>query len=294
MNAEFVEAEVAVARAIAGRARRAAAPSIAQAMYWRSEPVAALQAATASPPTATSRPLSARSPSWSRSRNGRRFGVPDPEPQASAVTGEGYLESRELLAAAGIAFSPARRAGSVEEAVAAARELEGPRRDQGARASAQVRRRRRRPRTGRRRRGCRGRAGPGGPARAGGLLGRGDGRHRRRSRAHRRLPSRPSVRAARPASASAASMQSCCATPAGCAGTRLGGRAGAASAPAPRCRRSSRGARGRPPVDVRAAAEAAAALSRVRGRAPGGRRDQDQPAARARVGRDRPRRTDRA
>ena len=50
------------------------------------------------------------------------------------------------------------------------------------------------------------------------------------------------------------------------------------------------GARGRAPVDVRAAAEAAAALSRCRGGAPGDRRDRDQPAARDAARRGRARR----
>ena len=125
MNAEFVEAEVAVARAIAGRARVSGCTLIAQAMYWRSEPVAALR----SDGVPAYRDIEAAVGALAELvevEERPRFGVSDPEPQASAVTGDGYLESRELLAAAGIAFPPALRAGSAEEAVAAARELEGP------------------------------------------------------------------------------------------------------------------------------------------------------------------------
>jgi acyl-CoA synthetase (NDP forming) len=56
----------------------------------------------------------------------RSHGVPDiPEP-APPIAGDGYFEARELLAASGIPFAAARRAGSVDEARAAASELGYP------------------------------------------------------------------------------------------------------------------------------------------------------------------------
>ena len=56
----------------------------------------------------------------------RSHGVPDVGEPAPPVAADGYFESRELLAAAGVAFAAARRAGSVEEARAAAAELGYP------------------------------------------------------------------------------------------------------------------------------------------------------------------------
>ena len=59
-------------------------------------------------------------------RERRSYGVPVvPEP-APAIAGDGYFEARELLAAAGIPFAPARRAGSVDEARHIASELGYP------------------------------------------------------------------------------------------------------------------------------------------------------------------------
>ena len=125
MNPEFVAAEVEVAEAIARRARASGCALVAQAMYWDSEPVAALRrdgvpayrdveaavGALAELVEAEERP---------------RFAVPTAEPTAPPVGDVGYLEARELLAAAGIAFPPARRACSADEAVAVARELGYP------------------------------------------------------------------------------------------------------------------------------------------------------------------------
>ncbi len=56
----------------------------------------------------------------------RSHGVPVvPEPE-SPIAGDGYFEARELLAAGGIPFAAARRAGSVDEARSVASELGYP------------------------------------------------------------------------------------------------------------------------------------------------------------------------
>ena len=55
------------------------------------------------------------------------LGVPDPPPPADTpVTAEGYWEARRALAEAGVPLVAARRAGSVDEALAAAKELGYP------------------------------------------------------------------------------------------------------------------------------------------------------------------------
>jgi len=53
-------------------------------------------------------------------------GIPTAPAPASPVAGGGYFESRELLAGAGIPFAPARRAASVDEVRALAQELGYP------------------------------------------------------------------------------------------------------------------------------------------------------------------------
>jgi len=125
MNPEFVEAEVGVAEAIARRARESGCTLVAQAMYWGSEPVAKLRRDGVPAYRDVEAAVSALA-ELADSVERPRFGVPEPEPEAERVTDVGYLESRELLTAAGIAFPPARRADSADEAVAAARELGYP------------------------------------------------------------------------------------------------------------------------------------------------------------------------
>ena len=56
----------------------------------------------------------------------RPDGVPALPPRAQAISGTGYAEARELLAAGGVAFAPAHIVGTQEEAVAAADELGYP------------------------------------------------------------------------------------------------------------------------------------------------------------------------
>ena len=125
MNPEFVEAEVAVAEAIARRAGESGCMLVAHAMYWRSEPVAALRRGGVPAYRDVEAAVGALAALVAVEER-PRFGIAAAEPEAGPVTDAGYLEARELLASAGIAFPPARRVGSVEEAVAAASELGGP------------------------------------------------------------------------------------------------------------------------------------------------------------------------
>ena len=61
-----------------------------------------------------------------RRQEERAHGVPDVGAPAPPITGDGYFESRELLAEGGVAFAAARRATSVDEARAAAADLGYP------------------------------------------------------------------------------------------------------------------------------------------------------------------------
>ena len=125
MNAEFVAAEVEVAEAIARRAGETGCTLVVQAMYWRSEPVAALRRDGVPAYRDVEAAVSALA-ELVEIEERPRFGVPGAEPEPTPVTDAGYLGARDLLAATGIAFPPARRAGSADEAVAAAQELGYP------------------------------------------------------------------------------------------------------------------------------------------------------------------------
>jgi acetate---CoA ligase (ADP-forming) len=125
MNPEFVSAEVEVAEAIARRADASGCTLVTQAMYWASEPVAALRRDGVPAYRDVEAAVGALAELVELEER-PRFGVPHHEPRAAAVVDTGYLEARELLAAAGIAFAPARLAESPDEAVAVARELGYP------------------------------------------------------------------------------------------------------------------------------------------------------------------------
>jgi acyl-CoA synthetase (NDP forming) len=123
---EFLEREVEIARAMALNAETTGRPLFVQTMYWRSPPAAALreggvpvyatiEAAVRSLARIAALPEIASSPPELPARRGLPAGfAPD------------YWGARELLAAAGIAFPEARRARTLEEAKAAARDVGYP------------------------------------------------------------------------------------------------------------------------------------------------------------------------
>ncbi len=125
MNARFREIETEVGQTIASTAREAGCLLLAQAMYWDSEPVRALREGG----VAVYRDIEAAVDTLTQlveQRQEHTRGVPEEGEAAAPVVGDGYFESRELLAAAGVPFGAARRVGSVEEARAAAADLGFP------------------------------------------------------------------------------------------------------------------------------------------------------------------------
>jgi acyl-CoA synthetase (NDP forming) len=120
---ELREPETEAARGLARAAEEAGRPAIVQTMYWQESPAQALReegvpvyreigAAIAS----IGRVAAQRTPS----------GVPQLPPPREPWSGSGYLESRELLARGGVVFPEARRVTTAEEGVAAAAGLGYP------------------------------------------------------------------------------------------------------------------------------------------------------------------------
>ena len=174
---DFATVETEVGHAIARAAGASGRPLLAQAMFWDSAPARALREGG----VPVYRDIEAVVDTLGRlvrRHEERAHGVPDVGTPAPPITGDGYFESRELLADGGVAFSAARRATLGRRGARRRGRARLPRRAQGARPPAQVGRGRGRARPRRRRssrRGC------GRHARAPGadrLLGRDDGRHR--------------------------------------------------------------------------------------------------------------------
>ena len=125
MNERFSEVETEVGHAIARAAGTSECALIAQAMYWESQPVVALRAGG----VPTYRDIEAAVDTLAQLVAQNRDvagGVPEVGAPAEPVGEDGYFESRELLAAAGVPFGAARRAGSIDDARAAASELGYP------------------------------------------------------------------------------------------------------------------------------------------------------------------------
>ena len=125
MNETFRAIETDVGHAIARAAAASGHPLLAQAMFWDSAPARALREQG----VPVYRDIEAVVDTLARlvaQRETRSFGVPETADEAARVEGDGYFESRELLAAAGVPFASARRAGSVDEARTAAAELGYP------------------------------------------------------------------------------------------------------------------------------------------------------------------------
>jgi acyl-CoA synthetase (NDP forming) len=125
MNEEFSVLETEVAHGLARAAAASPCTLLAQAMFWDSPPARALRAGG----VPVYRDIEAVVDTLRHlveQHEGNAAGIPDPDDPEPPVSGDGYFESRELLSSAGIPFAPALRAASVDEARAAAAELGYP------------------------------------------------------------------------------------------------------------------------------------------------------------------------
>ncbi len=125
MNEEFSVRETEVAHAIAASVRASGRPLLAQAMYWRSPPAVALRAGG----VPVYRDIEAAVDTLVRlvaQERRPRVGVPEVGKPSAPVGGDGYFEARELLAAGGVPFAAARHVTSPVEATEAAAVLGYP------------------------------------------------------------------------------------------------------------------------------------------------------------------------
>ncbi len=122
---EHAAREVEAATAMAGYARELAKPLVVQTMYWRSGAADALRAAGI-PVYRDLEGAVAAIAALVRAGAARPEGVPELPQAAAPVDATGYWEARELLSAAGVEFAEARKASSAEEALTVAGELGYP------------------------------------------------------------------------------------------------------------------------------------------------------------------------
>jgi acyl-CoA synthetase (NDP forming) len=123
---EHAAREVEAARAIGACVAQRGKPLVVQTMYWRSEAADVLREALV--PVYRDLEGAVRAiDSLVRAGAVSPAGVPDlPEPTRERIASTGYWEAREALEAAGVSFAEARRARGPEDAVAAAGELGYP------------------------------------------------------------------------------------------------------------------------------------------------------------------------
>jgi acyl-CoA synthetase (NDP forming) len=126
MNETFAAIETEVGHAIARAACASGRPLLAQAMFWDSAPARALREGG----VPVYRDIEAVVDTLVRlvdRHDERAHGIPEAGAPAPPVAGNaGYFESRELLADGGVTFAPARKAASVDEARTAAADLGYP------------------------------------------------------------------------------------------------------------------------------------------------------------------------
>jgi acyl-CoA synthetase (NDP forming) len=125
MNPDFAPKETEVAAAIAATAGASGRPLLTQAMYWGSKPAQVLRDGGV-PVYRDIEGVVATLAQLVEQGEGLAPDVSDVGSPAAPIVGDGYFESRELLAAGGVPFGTARRTESVEEARAAAAELGYP------------------------------------------------------------------------------------------------------------------------------------------------------------------------
>ena len=122
---EFRPREVAVAEGMARVTAETGRPLVVHTMYWRSDPAAALRRAG----VPVFREIEAAASALARlaeSVDRPPRGIPDLPPARDGAVREGYWEARELLVAAGVPFAEARLVTDAREAGAAADELGYP------------------------------------------------------------------------------------------------------------------------------------------------------------------------
>ena len=125
MNEQFGIIETEVGHAIARSAGANGIPLLAQAMYWRSPPVKALRAGGVPVYRDIEAAVDTLAHLVEQSETGAP-GIPEPGEPAPPIVGDCYFESRALLSEAGIPFASARRTDSVEGVRALAAELGYP------------------------------------------------------------------------------------------------------------------------------------------------------------------------
>jgi acetate---CoA ligase (ADP-forming) len=115
--------ETEAAQGLARAAAEAGRPAVVQTMYSQEAPAGALREAG----VPVYREIGAAVDSLARAAaRPAPSGVPELPPPAEPAPGAGYFEARELLAGVGVAFPEARRVSSEAEALAAAAELGYP------------------------------------------------------------------------------------------------------------------------------------------------------------------------
>jgi acyl-CoA synthetase (NDP forming) len=123
---EFERREVESAEGMANAAADTGVPLLAHTMYWRSPPAAMLRANH----VPVFREVEAAVRVAGRLADGTPealLGVPDlPEPAEPVTAEAGYFTARELLAGSGVPFAEARRVAGLEEAMVAAAEIGYP------------------------------------------------------------------------------------------------------------------------------------------------------------------------
>jgi acyl-CoA synthetase (NDP forming) len=117
MNDEFLVRETEVARAIVEAVDKSGVPLFVQAMFWQSAPARALREGGVPVYREIEAALGALALMASAGTPGE---VPSEGPAAAPVRETGYLVARALLAESGVPFGEARFAGSPSDAVAAA------------------------------------------------------------------------------------------------------------------------------------------------------------------------------
>ena len=125
MNPDFVAKESDVARAIAESAAASGRPLLTQAMYWASKPARILRDGGV-PVYRDIEGVVSSLAALVEQRESAIPVVPAVGEPAAPIDEDGYFESRALLAAGGVPFGEARRVRSVAEARAAAAELGFP------------------------------------------------------------------------------------------------------------------------------------------------------------------------
>lgn len=123
---ELREPETDAARGLARAAAEAGRPVVVQTMYWQEPPASALRSGGVPVFRDIDGALAALARvAESEARSPR--GVPElPQPSPGAGSDSGYFAARNLLAAGGLVFAEARRVATAEEAVAAAAGLGYP------------------------------------------------------------------------------------------------------------------------------------------------------------------------